>query len=604
MEDAGTAAFVPTTPFRLTDTREADCGCSVVDANTIEIDAAADARTPEGAVALALTVTAVAPGGPSFVTAYPGDRDRPLAAMLNARSDRNVSNTAIVPIGDDGTLRIFRRIPGHVVVDVAGAFVPAETAAAGRYVPIDATRLVDSRVGIGAVGAIAAGGGLLVPRPGAVPADATALVVNIASVDAPIRGNLSVRAAGGPVVGTAFMTVPGGPGVVSSTTIAPVSVDGFVIRSTAGGHIVVDVVGWFTGPSAPESDEGLFVPVEPRRLHDTRETGPRIWPGGTIEIDVDLDGAAAVVTNLSATQTDRRTFVTAHPAGVDRPTASNLNASFYNHTVANLAITSVSDRGVAYYARAGADVVVDLTGYFTGEPVPATRPPAPNPVPRSRVLLVGDSTLAGIAYVTDAQRALIGFEGIVDAASCRRLLRPSCLSDVTGIVPSTAVEAILGAPGHLDIVVVKAGYNDWFSDFPGEFDAVVESARAKGAHTILWLSYNEQLRTRSGRVHERAGQAYRENNDDLYRLVQLPEYSDVVLADWRAYTLSRPDWFYDGTHTTRAGSYGITDYVARWIAAIEHRPCPRPWVVGGAVPDRCPIPDDVGPVPDPLSLYP
>ncbi len=601
---ADTSSFVPLEPFRLADTRSSPCGCDEIDDRTIEIDATGHPSIPDDAVAVAVTITAVAPVSPSFVTAYPGDRSRPTAATLNARPDRNVSNTGIIALGDDGTLRIFRRVRGDVVVDVSGAFVPAETATDGRYVPVAGQRLVDSRIGLGAAGALSPGGGVVVPIPDGIPADAGALVVNVASVGAVQRGNLAVRPVGTARSTTAFMTVSGSGGVVSNATIAPLSPDGFVVRSTAGGHLVIDLVGWFTGPSADDTDVGLFVPVEPRRLRDTREDGPRVWPGGTIEVPVGLDDAAAVVTNLAVTHADRRTFTTAYPAGTARPNVATLNAAFYDHTIANLAISQVSDRGIAYHALAGVDVVVDLTGYFTGRPVAATRAPEPNIAPHSRVLLVGDSTLAGLDVATSSQRALVGFEGIVDAASCRRLVRPSCLSNVTGVIPNTAVEAILTTPGTLDVVVVKTGYNDWFSDFPAEFAATVDAARAKGAHTILWFSYNEELRDSNGRVRTRAGQAYRENNADLYRLVDQPEYADVMLADWREYSLQRPDWFFDGTHTTTAGSFAITDYTARWIAAIEHRPCPRPRVPGGEVLDPCPIPDLLGPVPDPIAVNP
>ena len=147
------------------------------------------------------------------------------------------------------------------------------------------------------------------------------------------------------------------------------------------------------------------------------------------------------------------------------------------------------------------------------------------------------------------------------------------------------------------MIVIKAGYNDWFSDFPVEFDAVVRAARAKGAHTILWLSYNEAVSRPTAR------RAYEENNADLRWLVTRPEYADVLLADWLWYSTPRPDWFADGTHVTAAGTWALADYVARWIAAIEHRPCPRPWAPGQASPAPCPPPELIGPVPDPAALY-
>ena len=164
-------------------------------------------------------------------------------------------------------------------------------------------------------------------------------------------------------------------------------------------------------------------------------------------------------------------------------------------------------------------------------------------------------------------------------------------------MPNTAVEAILGTPGTIDVLVVKTGYNDWNSNFPAEFDAVVRAGRAKGAHTILWLSYTESQTSPKSR------QAYQENNADLYHLVTLPQYSDVILADWRAYTSGIDYWTWDGSHLTEAGSWLQTDFVSRWIAAIEHRPCPAPWGPGGPVYNPCPPPESVGPVPNANVLY-
>jgi hypothetical protein len=172
---------------------------------------------------------------------------------------------------------------------------------------------------------------------------------------------------------------------------------------------------------------------------------------------------------------------------------------------------------------------------------------------------------------------------------------------VTGVIPNTAVEAILTTSGRVDVVVVKTGYNDWFSDFPAEFDAVVRAARQKGAHTVVWLTYNEEARPLSRTTARRA---YAENNTDLRRLANDPRYRDVIVVDWLGYSWPhRFEWFWDGTHMTREGSWAQTDYVARWIAAIEHRPCPRPRVPGGAIADPCPPPDSVGAYATPSVLY-
>jgi hypothetical protein len=591
-----TAAYLPVGPIRLADTRESPCGCTRLDTSTIRVQVAGRIGIPADTVAAAITVTATPTKSEGFVTAYPSQTDKPTVSTLNTRLDRVVANSAIVAVGDDGAIEFFHLVPGDVVIDLTGVFTVAEIARAGRFVSIPTARLVDTRGAANGARPLGRNGDLTVPLPAGVSADATAVVVNVTSVLEPSAGHLSARPAGTAPRTTSFMN-PNGSGLATAASIiVPVSPTGLTIRSFAGGHVIVDITGWFTGPSAPESSAGLFRPYGPRRLLDTRDTPPRINARGAVELPVPIAGAGALVTNVTVTRADRQGFVTAFPAGTALPSTSTVNPIGWEHTVANLAITQVSTRGLAYWSLAGADLVIDVTGVFTGTPRPATREPLPNAPERSRAFLVGDSTLAGLALYTDALVALRGFDSILDAESCRRLMRPSCHSDVTNITPDTAVEAILGAPGSFDYVVVKAGYNDWFSDFPAEFAAVVGAARAKGAHTVIWFTQNEAV----GR--SRARQAYIENNADLRWLTALPQYTDVVLANWQGYADPRADWFHDGTHVTRSGAYAITDYVARWIAALEHRPCPRPWVVGGPLLDPCPSPDVVGPVPDPIAV--
>jgi hypothetical protein len=591
-----TAAYVPIGPVRLADTRATPCGCTRLDSNTIRVEIAGRADIPADIVAVAVTVTATPTATAGFVTTFPSRTARPLTSTLNTRPDRVTANSAIMPVGSDGAIELYHLVPGELIVDVTGVFVPAATAGAGRLVALPTSRLVDTREPSGGARPLKPNGDLTVPLPPDVATDATALVVNITSVLETRPGHLSVRPAGSAPTTTSFMNPNGSGQAAAASVIVPVSPDGFTIRSFAGGHVIVDVTGWFTGPSAANSTSGLFVPLTPTRLLDTREHDGRLFAGGTIEVPVPVDGAAAVVTNVTVTEADRAGFVAAFPAGTQRPPTSAVNPGFWNHTVANTAITRVSTRGLSYFSLGGTDLVVDLSGWFVGEPVAATRPVAANEPTLSRGLLVGDSTLAALDVHTDALVALRGFDAVVDAESCRRLVRPSCRSDSTGQIPNTAVQAILGTPGHLDVVVVKAGYNDWFSDFPAEFDAVVQAARAKGAHTVVWFTQNENVSRSNAR------RAYQENNADLRWLTSLPRYSDVVLADWLAYSNPRPDWFYDGTHVGRAGAYAIADFAARWIAALEHRPCPRPWVLGGPIFDPCPPPELVGPVPDPIGV--
>jgi hypothetical protein len=582
-------------PARLTDTRQPDCGCVPVDPRTVRVDVAGALDAVDDAVAAVVTVTAPPTGAHGFVSAYPGGSERPLVSMLNTRPDRVVANSTVVPLAPDGTIDVFRHDGGDVVVDLHAVFVRAEQASAGRFVAMPPTRIVDTRTSTPPTGALPSRGEARVPLPTGVPADATALVLNITSVGAPAPGHLSVRPSGGAATDTSVLNVDGTGAAVAASVIAPVDAGGFTVSSYSGGHVVVDVAGWFTGPSAPTTADGLFVPFAPRRLLDTRELADRVYAGGTIEVAAPAPGAA-VALNVTAVDADAAGFVTAYAAGTTPPPTSSVNPSFWNHTVANFAIVGASARGLAFSSLRGTDLVVDATGWFTGAPAAATTPPRPNEHRAPRVLVVGDSTLVALSLFPDAFGAFRGVDVVVDAMSCRRLRRPSCNSNVTGVTPNTAVEAILTTPGELDVVVVKTGYNDWFDDLRPDVDAVVRAARSKGAHTVLWQTYNELRRS------PRGAEAMRENNRQLPQIITGRAYPDVLIADWAGYSAGRDDWFWDGIHMTREGSFAQADYISRWVAAIEHRACPAPWSPGGPVVDPCVPPEWIGSVTAPELL--
>ncbi|MFJ9737707.1 N-acetylmuramoyl-L-alanine amidase, partial [Streptomyces sp. NPDC101166] len=130
-----------------------------------------------------------------------------------------------------------------------------------------------------------------------------------------------------------------------------------------------------TQPVVPPT--GTLVPVAPTRIMDTRSgTGvPRakVGPGGTVGLQVagtdgvPASGVTAVVMNVTATAATASSFVTVHPDGVTRPSASNLNFTA-GETIPNLVVVPVVDGKVDFYNRYGSvDLIADLTGYFTSD---------------------------------------------------------------------------------------------------------------------------------------------------------------------------------------------------------------------------------------------
>jgi hypothetical protein len=216
------------------------------------------------------------------------------------------------------------------------------------------------------------------------------------------------------------------------------------------------------------------------------------------------------------------------------------------------------------------------------------------------VLLVGDSTLLAIETYK-ALGALRGMSAVYDAKSCRTLGIPSCGDPPQ---PPNAVESIVRAAGPFDDVVVMAGYDEWWTSFPGSAVAVIEAARHAGAKRIIWLTYQQEVPYLMPDKRP-ANEAFINNNQTLRDMVASGQYPDLVLANWDQHTTPVPTWLTsDGIHLSRVGAYGLADYLSRLVAYHHGLACPAPRMVGGPIESPCPDPDIVGPVANVRSLYP
>ncbi len=593
------SAFEPVGPLRLADTRKPDCRCEV-GVRTTRVGIGGVAGLPADVSAAAVTITVTAATDEGFATVFPSGEGRPVASTVNYPAVASTANSTIVRVGVGGAIDVYTSTDADVIVDVTGVFTAADEATSGRFVSVPPQRILDGRTSGAAVGSMAPGSSATIPLPPSVPADATAVAVNVTSIDAHRPGYLVGYAAGAQPPATSFLNVDGSGTPVAAAVILPVSSTGLAITNTAGGRLLIDLTGYFTGPSARSSTDGLFVATTPTRLLDTRSGDDRLWRDGTIEVAAPFSNAAALATNVTMVGADEAGFTTAYPAGVARPDVSAVNSARPDHTIPNAAITPMSTRGVGYHASTNTDLLVDLNGYFLGTPVAATEPVPTNERPRQRVLLVGDSTLAVIRNMTQTQELFHDFDAIVDAQGCRRLVWPSCLSDTDFRIPNTVEEAIVGTPGEVDVVVVMAGYNDWNDPF-GEFVAtIMNAARSKGAEQVVWLTFSVGHPPKSS---PKAIAAYAENTRDLWAAA--PWHPDLVVADWRTYNSRSVGWMAprDGVHLDPLGGWGLADYLARWIAHLDDRPCHAPLTPGGPIPDPCPNPDRLPHLPDVAALY-
>ena len=331
-----------------------------------------------------LNVTIAGSSAWGFATVYAGGTAVPNTSNVNADKPGSVvANMVHVLLGAGGTVDIFKSVPMNLVVDLVGVYVPAITAPNdGRLktLPGGAFRVLDTRSGP----PVAAGERKSVDVSAAgIPSTATAVVVTLTAATAKV-GYWSAIPSGQPLGVTSSLNLDADNQTRAGQAIVNLSgTNLFDVYSEHGGHLLVDVVGWFTGASDPPSTDGLFVPGTPTRVLDTREFSllPQ-WSGSTFEFVVGGGGlqVAAAVLNLTETSPFDLGFVTAYPAGVALPNSSNLNISAIPQTIANHAIVRVSNRGAALYTYGGGHLIADVFGWYLGIPTVSVLPIPNNPV--------------------------------------------------------------------------------------------------------------------------------------------------------------------------------------------------------------------------------
>jgi hypothetical protein len=344
---AGASWYTPVSPVRLADTRpdQGAFGFTRLSPDVIRVQVAGRSGVPGNATAAVLNIISVGGVDKGFATVYPSGTPIPPTSTLNVDvPGRTIANMTTVQLGANGAVEIYANIGMDLVVDVGGAYSPAVGATkAGRLVTIPggSHRVVDTRI---TNTPLAGGDTQSVSLAGlGMPADATAVVVNIVAVDAAVGfWTAFPQGEARPNASTLNIDTPGQIRSAQAIVRMPANATSFQVFSQTGGQLLVDVAGWFTGSSAAASTDGLFIPTNPIRVLDTRaasEMAP--WGGSTFEFSsgTPLEGqTSAVAMNITITDPLYTGYITAYPAGVQRPGSSNLNVTNFDQIIANHAI--------------------------------------------------------------------------------------------------------------------------------------------------------------------------------------------------------------------------------------------------------------------------
>ncbi|MFI6004335.1 PKD domain-containing protein [Streptomyces sp. NPDC051366] len=243
------------------------------------------------------------------------------------------------------------------------------------FTPYAPTRLLDTRSGTGAPkGMVQAysSAKVKIAGNGKIPAGVTAVALNVTVTNAANPGHVTAFPGGGKRPTTSNLNFEAGQ-TVPNLVVVPVGKDGTVELyngSWTAVDLIADITGYFTRTAASG-----YTPMAPVRAVDTRsgQGAPKGQVPGRGTIGVQLGGwyvpanATAVALNVTATNPREDGHLTAYPSGQQAPNTSNVNFKA-GQTVANSVVVPVGPDGkvnVLNGAWAGADVIVDVVGYYS-----------------------------------------------------------------------------------------------------------------------------------------------------------------------------------------------------------------------------------------------
>ena len=390
---AGASAFHGVTPLRIFDTRDT-AKPSAGSYSPVLVGGLAG--VPESATAVVLNVTVIDADGEGYLTAFPWGDDLPNSSNVNIkRFGQMVSNLVTVRLGAEGKVGLYSSISANLLVDVFGYYSASGATAAGRFIAQSPQRLLDTR-GRATAGE---GGVVRLAMPAGIPANTEGLVLNVTAVNSQLRSNgygyWTAYPAGGDQGTTSNINISTPGQTIANQVIVKPSSMGVDFYSYAGGDLLVDLMGYYTGAGAAVSKDGLFVPVSPTRLLDTRSTlnplgdNVALHHNWTVEVatagkaGIPSSGASAVALNVTMTRAQGEGFVTVYPASRVRPDSSNLNADLAGTTAPNHVQLATGTRGVSFYSYGGTDLIVDVFGWFLGSPQASTQGASVNLLPEA-----------------------------------------------------------------------------------------------------------------------------------------------------------------------------------------------------------------------------
>ena len=319
---------------------------------------------PSGATAVVATITLLDTSAPAGLTVWGDGEPPPFGTVYVAGAGDAVAKTALVKFGAAATLAMLPTTNADVLVDLTGWLVrsPGRTSA-GRLVTGTPQRLADQtplRQDVPFT--------LRIPT---APPDSVALLA-VTLTDAAPPGYAVAWPTGQARPPVSHLQLPALGW--TATNLVPVAVGsggGVDLVVTSPATATVDLIGWFTGPSAAASVDGLLVPVAADRLVAQQTIEPPFRSDALLgTAGLPKASAAAVWAEVHTNEAADAGNVAVYPARTVRNPASLLAVQGAGTTTTSPVVTRVgAGDALSVAADQPVDVAVTLSAYAVGRPM-------------------------------------------------------------------------------------------------------------------------------------------------------------------------------------------------------------------------------------------
>ena len=252
------ATYHPLTPSRLLDTRNGTGGLSGPFVSHVARSfavAGGGSVVPSSATAVTGNVTVTEQTKTGFLYVGPNAADNPTSSTLNFPPGDDRANGVTVALGAGGTLAVTYAAPvlgptAHVIFDVTGYFTPDLTG--DTYVPLNPTRILDSRSAIGLSGAFASHVARALQVTGqVVPATAAAITGTLTVTQQSSLGFLFAGPAPANDPSSSTLNFPAGDDRANAVTVGlssggTVSITYAAPKLGQTAEVILDVTGYFS----------------------------------------------------------------------------------------------------------------------------------------------------------------------------------------------------------------------------------------------------------------------------------------------------------------------------------------------------------------------